>query len=190
MDGILAGQMSSKSEDATLFADLFFYEGSTGYGETYATDGKGGIWMVGQQGGFPLNSVVFAGHFGCIGNYQEWTNLLFFNRTANTGTIYAFGFTEDSQSNVLCKPVETIRPQAPEPIQSARPELIDVRSFAIPSFPADPGVLSPPETSGWWMVMMNTLVTTRSILSIASSIMVALRIYFSTIAKPAPSSFT
>ena len=60
---ILAGQMSSKSEDGTLFADLFFYEGSTGYGETYATDGKGGIWLVGQQGGFPLTSDVFAGYF-------------------------------------------------------------------------------------------------------------------------------
>jgi hypothetical protein len=33
-----------------IFADLFFYEGCSRYGETYATDGKGGIWMVGQQG--------------------------------------------------------------------------------------------------------------------------------------------
>jgi len=91
-----AGQISSKqSKNEALFANLFFYEGSTGYGETYATDGKGGIGMLGQQWGFPLNSDVFAGNFGCIGNGQEWTNLLFFDRTTNVGTIYAFGFTQD-----------------------------------------------------------------------------------------------
>ena len=149
---ILPGQMAafSKSEEAgTIFADLFFYEGSTGYGETYATDGKGGIWMVGQQGGFPLNSDVFAGHFGCIGNYQEWTNLLF-NRTANSSTIYAFGFTEDTQSNVLWKPVEAIGPQAPEPIRVSTPR-IDGRSVVRnPILPSRPwSVIA---TGNFWMV--------------------------------------
>ena len=39
-----------RKEMKAIFADLFFYEGCSRYGETYATDGKGGIWMVGQQG--------------------------------------------------------------------------------------------------------------------------------------------
>ena len=152
---ILVGQMAffSKAEaeeQNAFFADLFFYEGSTGYGETYATDGKGGIWMVGQQGGLPLNSDVSAGHFGCMGNYQEWTNLLFFNRTANTGTIYAFGFTEDTQSNVLWKPVETIGPQAPDPIRVSNPR-IDRRSVV-----RNPILLGRPwsviATGNFWMV--------------------------------------
>ena len=99
---IVAGQMSSKhTKNNALFVDLFFYEGSTGYSETYATDGKGGMGLLGQQGGFPLNSDVFAGNFGCIGNHLEWTNLLFFDRTTNVGTIYAFGFSEDMPPPVL-----------------------------------------------------------------------------------------
>jgi PASTA domain-containing protein len=103
---IVAGQMSAKhTKNDALFADLFFYEGSTGYGETYATDGKGGMGLLGQQGGFPLNSDVFVGNFGCsvlrIGNNLEWTNLLFFDRTTNVGTIYAFGFTPDMPPPVL-----------------------------------------------------------------------------------------
>jgi len=118
---ILPGQMSSKqSDDGALFADLFFLEGSTGYGETYGTDGAGNIAMLGNQWGFPVGSDLFAGNFGCtlgpVWGPSEWTNLLFFNRTTNTGTIYTFGFSEAMQSGLLWKPAQTISPQAPVPI--------------------------------------------------------------------------
>src|SRR5256885_3477440 len=53
---------------------LFFYEGSTGYGETYATDGSGGIIMLNRQFGFPPATDVLGGSFGCMGAGQEWTN--------------------------------------------------------------------------------------------------------------------
>ncbi len=151
---ILAGQMSFKqSAGGALFADLFFYEGSTGYAETYATDGKGGIRMVAQQGGFAPNSDVFSGNFGCIGNGQEWTNLLFFNRTMNVGTIYAFGFTEDIQPNVFWKPVETIRPSAPEPIRVSMPRMDGRSVVRNPILPSRPwSVIA---TGNFWMVDPN-----------------------------------
>jgi hypothetical protein len=153
---ILAGQMAASTEaeaNGALVADLFFYEGSTGYGETYATDGKGGIMMVGQQGGFPLNSNVFAGNFGCIGNGQECTNLLFFNPTINAGTIYAFGFTEDMQPNVLWKPVETIRPSPAEPIRVSMPRTEARSVVRYPIVPIRPWTVI--ATGNFWMVDPN-----------------------------------
>jgi hypothetical protein len=151
---ILPGQMavSTKAEisEGGIIADLFFYEGSTGYGETYATDGKGGIIMVGQQGGFPLNSDLFAGNFGCIGNGQEWTNLLFFNRATNVGAIYAFGFTQNMQPNVLWKPIETIAPQPPEPIRVSMPRMEGRSVVRNPILPSRPwSVIA---TGTFWMV--------------------------------------
>jgi hypothetical protein len=107
---IVPGQMSSKTgKDGALFADLFFYEGSTGYGETYSTDGNGGISMLGGQFGFPLANSVLPGNFGCMGNYNEWTNLLFLTPSTNVGTIWAYSFTQNGQANAW-KPVETIYP--------------------------------------------------------------------------------
>lgn len=159
---IVSGQMAlwpapdaeAKAEaQGAIFADLFFYEGSTGYGETYATNGKGDIWMVGQQGGFPLNNDVFAGHFGCIGNGQEWTNLLFFDRTMNAGAIYAFGFTQEMQSNVFWKSVEPIYPEPPDPIRVSNPRK-DRRSMVhIPTIPSR--VWDVITTGNFWMVDPN-----------------------------------
>jgi|HubBroStandDraft_1064217.scaffolds.fasta_scaffold03028_3 hypothetical protein len=108
---IVAGQMTAKNTaDGALFADLFFYEGSTGYGETYATNGKGGICMLGAQSGFPVANSVLPGNFGCQANGNEWTNLLFFAPSTNVGTIWAYSF-QQPQSNGLYNlwgPVETI----------------------------------------------------------------------------------
>lgn len=106
---IVAGQMSSKNiNDGALFADLFFYEGSTGYGETYSTDGKGHICLLGAQSGFPLASKVLPGNFGCQTYGTEWTNLLFFTPSINVGTIWAYGFQQPPPSPPLWEPVETI----------------------------------------------------------------------------------
>jgi hypothetical protein len=120
---IVAGVFCSKPGDA-IFADLFFYEGSTGYGETYATNGKGGITMLDGQGGFPPATDVLGGNFGCMGNLQEYTNLLFFNRPTNVGTIFAISvYSANSQDPPSWKPVETLRPASLDPISSAKPML-------------------------------------------------------------------
>jgi hypothetical protein len=149
---IVAGQFSSNNTD-TIYADLFFYEGSTGYGETYATDGSGGISMLSGQGGFPLATDVLGGSFGCMGAYQEWTNLLFFNRSTNVGTIFAFSVYSDGvQDTIAWKPVETIRPQALVPISTAHPML--ERSVIVgPIVPTRPwGLVA---TGNFWMVDQN-----------------------------------
>jgi hypothetical protein len=149
---IVAGQFSDKNTDR-IFADLFFFEGSTGYGETYATDGKGGISMLSGQSGFPPATDILGGNFGCMGNFQEWTNLLFFNRPTNVGTIFAFSvYSDGTQDAVLWKRVETIQPQSLDPIVVAKPML--QRSVIVgPIVPIRPWSLLAP--GNFWMVDQN-----------------------------------
>jgi hypothetical protein len=45
-----------------IFADLFFFEGSTGYAETYATDGRGNLSIVGVQETFQPATTFSPGH--------------------------------------------------------------------------------------------------------------------------------
>jgi len=147
---IVPGQMSSKSgTDGALVSDLFFYEGSTGYGETYATDGSGGISMLGGQWGFPIGNRVLPGNFGCMGNYNEWTNLLFVSPSISLGTIWAYSFTQNGQANAW-KPVETIFPPTLglDLTNNARRE---ARAVVInPIFPTRPwSVIT---TGNFWMV--------------------------------------
>lgn len=147
---IVAGQFSVKPHTDAIFADLFFHEGSTSYGETYATDGEGGINMLTGQSGFPPATDVIGGNFGCMGNWQEWTNLLFFNRPTNVGTIFAFSvYSDGTQDAILWKPVETIRPQSLDPIVTAKPMM--QRSVIVgPIVPLRPwGLLAP---GNFWMV--------------------------------------
>src|SRR5262249_37502476 len=111
---IVAGKfcpdLNAKGKPLPQFADLFFYDAPSGYGETYSTDGAGRISLVDSQSGFPQTTDILAGNFGCgIGKEwtQEWTNLLFYNRATQSGTIFARG------DNWL--PVEPISPATPLP---------------------------------------------------------------------------
>jgi hypothetical protein len=76
-----------------IIADLFFYEGSTGYGETYSTDGHGHLsdGPIGEQGGFPPATVVLCGNFGANASASEWSNLLFYDGASQVGTVFALG---------------------------------------------------------------------------------------------------
>jgi hypothetical protein len=80
-----------------IFADLFFFEGSTGYAETYTTDGHGNLDIVGSPATFPTGCDILPGYFGCLGlsggSWVGWTNLMFYNRVSNTGTIFALDGT-------------------------------------------------------------------------------------------------
>jgi hypothetical protein len=66
--------------------DLFFYEGATGYGETYVIS-SGDITQVGAQGGFPLGARVVRGNFGGP-YYLSWTNLIFFDQALSQGQVW------------------------------------------------------------------------------------------------------
>jgi hypothetical protein len=70
------------------FADLFFYEGETGYGETYVCDGSGGILQVGGQSGLPVDARVVAGSFGGL-YWMPWTNLIFLDPELRHGQVWA-----------------------------------------------------------------------------------------------------
>jgi N,N-dimethylformamidase beta subunit-like, C-terminal len=76
-----------------IFADLFFFEDSTGYAETYSTDGHGNLNMLGTPANFPTGCNILPGTFGCLGRddggWLGWTNLMFYNRVTNKGTIFA-----------------------------------------------------------------------------------------------------
>lgn len=89
------------------FTDLFFYEGETGYGETYGTDGHGGIMQVGAQGGFPTGARVVSGSFGGLW-YLPWTNLLFLDQALTIGQVWAAygdaGATSDANDPQLPDP--------------------------------------------------------------------------------------
>lgn len=70
------------------FTDLFFYEGETGYGETYGIDGHGGIMQVGAQRGFPTGARVVSGSFGGLW-YLPWTNLMFLDQALTIAQVWA-----------------------------------------------------------------------------------------------------
>lgn len=86
---IVPGELYEKEDAAPpYFTDLFFYEGETGYGETYGTDGHGGIMQVGAQGGFPTGARAVSGSFGGLW-YLPWTNLLFLDQALTIGQVWA-----------------------------------------------------------------------------------------------------
>lgn len=74
--------------------DLFLYEGSTGYAETYQSDGNGGLGDgVGGYGpaasayGFPAATQIAAGSFGGSGN----ANLVFLDRDSGLMSLQNLG---------------------------------------------------------------------------------------------------
>ena len=71
----------------STITDLFFYEGSTGYGETYANDGQGGLTLVGSQQ-MPPATIILPGCFGGT----EWTNLLFYDPASGTGSFQELSY--------------------------------------------------------------------------------------------------
>ena len=62
--------------------DLFFWEGSTGYGETYRSDGQGGTALEAAEAGLPPATHIVAGSFGGSGP----SNLLFYDRATGAAT--------------------------------------------------------------------------------------------------------
>ena len=150
---IVPGQMSTKlGADGALLPDLFFYEGSTGYGETYATDGKGGIAMLGGQSGFPAGSDVLPGNFGCAAWDAEWTNLLFLNRNTNAATIFAFGFAQGTQATAW-KAIETLSLPYLSAVTVNNPRLESRVVNRNPVFPIRPWSIV--TTGNFWMVDPN-----------------------------------
>jgi hypothetical protein len=84
---IVAGEFIDNAPwDAPLIDDLFFYEGSTGYGETYESDGQGGISLSASEEGLPTATQIVPGSFGGDGN----TNLLFLDGTTGIATFRNF----------------------------------------------------------------------------------------------------
>ncbi len=65
-----------------VITDLFFYEGSSRYGETYASAGDGGITLFGSHPNLPAATTIIPGVFGGWG----WTNLLFYDAQSGHGT--------------------------------------------------------------------------------------------------------
>src|SRR5262249_7234084 len=101
------------------FADLFFFQGSTRYGETYSTDGHGNIALLDSRSGFPETTDILAGNFGYLAwtqdnGHQEWTNLLFYNRSVQSGTIFTRGDTW-----LPVKPLSTSVTPLPLPVYAA-----------------------------------------------------------------------
>ena len=93
---VLLGPSSVERETPSPVCRSVFYEGSTRYGETWLTDGRGNISLLNSQGGFPQTTDILSGNFGCLAwtqdnGPQEWTNLLFYNRASQSGTIFARG---------------------------------------------------------------------------------------------------
>ena len=70
--------------------DLFFFEGSTGYCETYESDGSGGISLSCSQSAMPPATAILAGSFG--GGPQA--DLIFYDQATGTATIRMLQGTE------------------------------------------------------------------------------------------------
>jgi hypothetical protein len=84
---IVAGEFIDNAPwDDPPIDDLFFYEGSTGYGETYESDGQGGISLRASEDGLPTVTHIVPGSFGGGGN----TNLLFLDGATGSATFRNF----------------------------------------------------------------------------------------------------
>jgi hypothetical protein len=80
---IIAGEfIDTAGWDVPPIDDLFFYEGSTGYCETYQSDGQGGIALHASEAELPPATHIVPGSFGGSGA----TNLLFYDRATGTAT--------------------------------------------------------------------------------------------------------
>jgi hypothetical protein len=93
---------------ALITDDLFFYEGSTGYGETYQSDGMGGIghfdgWAehqppplepgpAGAESGLPMATLIAAGSFGGRTSNTAGVpaNLIFHDRNTGRSSLRSF----------------------------------------------------------------------------------------------------
>jgi len=81
---ILAGEFVNHADwSEPRIDDLFFYEGSTGYGETYESDGHGGISLFGGQADMPSATYICPGSFGGTGP----TDLAFYDATTGAASI-------------------------------------------------------------------------------------------------------
>jgi hypothetical protein len=90
--GIVAGNWAADDWNPPEKSDLFFYEGETGYGETYFCNAADDLIQVGGQYGFPVDARVIAGNFGGP-YYLPWTNLIFLDEALTQGQVwYAAGF--------------------------------------------------------------------------------------------------
>ena len=87
---IVAGEFINTLDwDQPIYDDLFFYEGSTGYCETYESDGQGGISLNASESDLPAATHIVPGSFGGDGN----TNLLFYDQATGIGTFRNFSGT-------------------------------------------------------------------------------------------------
>ena len=85
---IVAGEFIDTLDwDQPIYDDLFFYEGSTGYCETYESDGQGGISLNASESDLPAATThIVPGSFGGDGN----SNLLFYDQATGIGTFRNF----------------------------------------------------------------------------------------------------
>jgi hypothetical protein len=84
---IVPGEFYQKEGEAQSLTDLFFYEGSSGYGETHGSAGDGWIPRIGAQGGLPIGARVVSGAFGGLW-LIPWTNLLFLDPALSSGQVW------------------------------------------------------------------------------------------------------
>src|SRR5262249_44444201 len=68
------------AKSCSPITDLFFYEGSTCYGETYWNDGQGGLTLIGSQDNLHEATEIVTGRFG--GSVAA--NLLYYNKQSLT----------------------------------------------------------------------------------------------------------
>jgi hypothetical protein len=84
--GFVPSSPSPLPAPSPMIDGLFFYEGATGYCETYQTDGAGGISMLCPPANLPIVTHVVPGIFGGLGI----TGLMLYDATANTAAFYEF----------------------------------------------------------------------------------------------------
>jgi N,N-dimethylformamidase beta subunit-like protein len=86
---IVAGEFINNGAWGVVIDDLFFYDGSTGLGETYESDGQGGIKLTTRDEDLPpAVAQIVPGSFGGGGDGN--TNLLFYDGASGIATIRNF----------------------------------------------------------------------------------------------------
>ncbi len=81
---IVTGEfVNHRGWDERRLDDLFFFEGATGYSETYESDGSGGISLFSTQTDMPANTHICSGFFGGTGP----SNLVFYDGATGRATI-------------------------------------------------------------------------------------------------------
>jgi hypothetical protein len=92
---IVAAEFVDNAEwDAPVIDDVFFYEGSSGYGEVYESDGHGGfVTLTAAADGFPPATQIVPGCFGGLGP----ADMLFFDAATGDASFQRFDGAHWSQ---------------------------------------------------------------------------------------------